>query len=142
MNITKEVYDTIIKQVDATRDVVVCSMDDAGFPNAKAMFLRAHEGLHTFWFSTNVSAARTMRIIENPKSCIYFLDSNAIHGLMLTGEIKVHMDDETKQAYWEPGDINYYEQGPTDPDYCMMCFTAEKGNYWGNGKYEFEVASL
>jgi general stress protein 26 len=142
MDITKEVMDSILKQVDSTREVVVCSMDEAGFPNAKAMFLRKHEGLHTFWFSTNVSAARTMRFQENPKACLYFLDADAIHGLMLTGEMKVFMDEETKQDFWEPSDIMYYQQGPTDPDYCMMCFTAGKGNYWGSGKYEFDVTSL
>ncbi len=142
MELTKELLDRILSQVKHTRDVVVCSMDDAGYPNAKAMFLRKHEGLHTFWFSTNVSASRTMRFLENPKACLYFMDSDAIHGLMLTGEMKVFMDNETKQAFWEPDDIRYYQQGPTDPDYCMMCFTAEKGNYWGRGKYEFDITSL
>ncbi len=142
MDITKEVLDSILEQVDKTRDVIVCSMDEAGFPNAKAMFLRSHEGLHTFWFSTNVSASRTKRFLENPKACIYFLDSEPIHGLMLTGEMKVYMDNEMKQAFWEPSDIMYYHQGPTDPDYCMMSFTADKANYWGGGKYEFDPASL
>ncbi|MDF2486029.1 MAG: hypothetical protein K0R46_2197, partial [Herbinix sp.] len=125
-----------------TRDVVVCSMDEAGFPNAKAMFLRKHEGLNTFWFSTNVSASRTKRWQENPKACIYFLESGPIHGLMLTGVMKVYMDDETKQAYWEPSDIRYYSQGPTDPDYCILMFRADKANYWGGGKYEFDTAAV
>ncbi len=142
MVVTEEILNSILKQVDSTRDVVVCSMDDEGYPNAKAMFLREHEGLKTFWFSTNVSASRTKRFMENPKACIYFLDSEPIHGLMLTGEMKVYMDNETKQTFWEPSDIQYYNEGPTDPDYCMMCFTADKVNYWNDGKYEFDIAAI
>jgi len=73
---------------------------------------------------------------------IYFLDSANIHGLMLTGRMKVYMDAETKLAFWRPGDEMYYSLGPEDPDYCMVCFTAEEGNYWGQQKVLFQVDSL
>ncbi|MGF7141693.1 general stress protein 26 [Anaerotaenia torta] len=142
MKLTEKVLEDVIKQVDDTRDVIVCSVDENGMPNAKAMFLRSHEGLHTFWFSSNVSASRTKRWQENPKACLYFLNSEEFRGLMVTGELQVCMDDETKKRFFEPGDINYYPQGPTDPDYCMLRFTADKGNYWYQGKYEFEAAGL
>ena len=132
----------IFKLVEDTRDVIVCSVAENGFPNAKSMFKSKNEGLKTFWFSTNVSAARTKQWQERPEACIYFLDSANIHGLMLTGRMKVYMDAETKLAFWRPGDEMYYSLGPEDPDYCMVCFTAEEGNYWGQQKVLFQVDSL
>lgn len=138
----EQVKNDIFKLVNSSRDAIACSVDETGFPNAKTMFVRAHEDLRTFWFSSNVSAERTKSWQEDSKACIYFLDSEAIHGLMLIGEMEVCTDDETKKAYWQPGDIMYYSQGPTDPDYCMLKFTADKGNYWGAGKHVFNAAEI
>ena len=37
-------------------------------------------------------------------------------------------------------DTMYYPQGVTDPDYCVLKFTAVKGRYYSNFKSEdFEV---
>ncbi|QHQ60763.1 pyridoxamine 5'-phosphate oxidase family protein [Anaerocolumna sedimenticola] len=138
----EQVKKDILKLVEESRDVIVCSVTENGYPNAKSMFKAKQEGLKTFWFSTNVSAARTGQWLKKPNACIYFLDSENIHGLMLTGQMKVYMDNETKQAFWKPGDERYYPLGPTDPDYCMLKFTATEGNYWGQQKYLFNVDSV
>ncbi|SHK55598.1 General stress protein 26 [Anaerocolumna jejuensis DSM 15929] len=126
----KEVKDCIVKLVEVSRDAVVCSVDEEGYPNAKAMFRIKNEGLTTFWFSTNTSSIRLGQWLRNPKASIYFLDAEGFHGLMLTGEMKVHTDEETKQAFWKQGDEMYYPLGPTDPDYSILEFTAVKGNYY------------
>jgi pyridoxamine 5'-phosphate oxidase len=139
----QQTKDAILKLIENSRDAIACSIDSDGFPNAKNMFKIKHEGLKTFWFSTNTSAIRTSQWIHNSKSCIYFLDAENFHGLMLTGHMKVCLDDETKQNFWKEGDEQYYPLGPTDPDYCMLCFTAEKGNYYhGLQKHLFSVEEL
>ena len=58
---------------------------------------------------------------------------------MLTGCISVHTDDETKQLHWQQGDEEFYALGSTDPDYCILCFTAENGNYMAQKKYVFSL---
>jgi general stress protein 26 len=128
--------------IAGSRDALVCSLDDNGFPNAKAMFINAREGMKVFWFSTNVSAERTHLLLKRPQVCIYIYDPERIHGLMLTGRMEVLRDNETKAAHWKEGDERYYPLGPTDPDYCMLRFTAEKGNYWSMGKYTFDVTDI
>lgn len=123
------------------RDAIVCSIDDEGFPNAKAMFRAKNEGLRTFWFSTNVSAVRTGQWQKRPQACVYFV--NGFHGLMLTGTMEVLTDDATKQAFWHEGDEQYYPGGPTDPDYCILRFTSLHGNYYhGLQKCYFTVAEI
>jgi pyridoxamine 5'-phosphate oxidase len=130
----------IVKLVESSRDAIVCSIDENGYPNAKTMFRVKNEGLHTFWFSTNTSAIRTGHWLERPKASIYFMDPKDFHGLMLTGQMQVFMDNETKLTFWKQGDEMYYPLGPTDPDYSVLRFTADKGNYYhGLRKHLFGV---
>lgn len=51
---------------------------------------------------------------------------------MLTGQMEVLEDADTKQMIWHEGDTMYYPQGVTDPDYCVLKFTAAKGRYYSN----------
>jgi len=139
----QEVRNDIIKLIENSRDAIVCSIDENGYPNAKTMFRARNEGLYNFWFSTNTSAIRTGHWLKRPKACIYFVDANDFHGLMLTGQMQVCTDDETKQAFWKKGDEQYYPLGPTDPDYCILRFMADRGNYYhGLQKYLFSVDEI
>lgn len=136
----KQVKDDIIELIERSRDAVVCSVDDNGYPNAKAMFRLKNEGLQTFWFSTNTSAIRTGHWLERSQASIYFVDPEGFHGLMLTGQMQVYSDNETKKDFWREGDEKYYSLGPTDPDYSILCFKAEKGNYYhGLQKHLFNI---
>jgi pyridoxamine 5'-phosphate oxidase len=136
----QQVKTDIIKLVERSRDAIACSIDENGYPNAKSMFKVKNDGLRYFWFSTNTSAIRTRHWLERPAACIYFVDANDFHGLMLTGKMQVYTDNETKLAFWKQGDEKYYPLGPTDPDYCILRFTADKGNYYhGLQKHLFSV---
>lgn len=133
----------IKKLVKSSRDIIVCSIDDNGFPNAKTMFQLKGDGLRTFWFSTNTSAIRTGQFQKRPEACIYFVDHADFHGLMLTGRMQVLTDDSTKLSFWKDGDEKYYPLGPTDPDYSILKFTAENGNYYhGLQKHLFSVQAF
>lgn len=56
--------------------------------------------------------------------------------------MKVYSDNETKKDFWREGDEMYYSLGPTDPDYSILCFKAEKGNYYhGLQRHLFDVVN-
>lgn len=55
---------------------------------------------------------------------------------MLTGTMEVLQDDKTKREIWRTGDLLYYRQGVTDPDYCVLKFTAAEGRYYCDLKTE------
>lgn len=55
---------------------------------------------------------------------------------MLAGKMEVLTDQETKDMIWRKEDIVFYKKGVTDPDYCVLKFTAEKGRYYCNLKTE------
>lgn len=117
----------------------VCSVDQDGFPNVKAMLKpRKRNGLKEFWFSTNTSSMRVRQYLENPKASIYFCHKGLIRyeGVMLKGIMEVLTDQGTRNMIWQKGDTIFYKQGVTDPDYCVLKFTAEKGRYYRDLKTE------
>ena len=117
----------------------ICSIDENGFPNVKAMLKpRKIEGLKGFYFSTNTSSMRVKQYMNNPKACIYFYHKGLIKyvGVMLKGKMEVLTDQETKDMIWRKGDTMFYKGGVTDPDYCVLKFTAENGRYYCDLKTE------
>lgn len=121
----------------------VCSIDEDGIPNVKAMLKpRKQVGLKEFYFSTNTSSMRVKQYIENPNASIYFYHKGLIKyvGVMLKGKMEVLTDQPTKDMIWRKGDTMFYKQGVTDPDYCVLKFTATSGRYYCDLKTEsFDV---
>ncbi len=121
----------------------VCSVDGEGFPNVKAMLRpRKHVGLKEFYFSTNTSSMRVRQYQQNPNASIYFYHKGLIRytGVMLKGTMEVLTDQGIKDELWRPGDTMFYRQGRTDPDYCVLKFTAQSGRYYCDLKTEDFVA--
>jgi len=121
----------------------VCSIDNENFPNVKAMLApRKIVGIKEFYFSTNTSSMRVKQFRENPNASIYFYRKGLIKytGIMLVGTMEVLTDQKTKNDIWRKGDALFYKQGVTDPDYCVLKFTATKGRYYCDLETEsFEV---
>lgn len=130
----EHLYEFIRKQKTA----FVASVDEEGFPNLKAMFTpRKIEG-DCFYFSTNTSSMRAQQYMDNPKASIYFYHRGRFRyeGIMLVGNMEVLQDLEIKKEIWQPGDTLYYPGGVTDPDYCVLKFTAFKGRQYCDLKTE------
>lgn len=124
---------TIGNLIDKQGVSFLSSVGEDGYPNTKAMLPpREREGIRTFYFTTNTSSMRVAQFRKNPKACIYFCDRRFYRGVMLKGTVKVLEDEETKQRIWRQGDSTYYPGGVTDPDYCVLQFTAETGRYYSS----------
>jgi len=127
--------------IDKTSVSIISSVDSAGFPNTKAMLPpRKREGIKCFYFTTNTSSMRVGHYNKNDKACIYFFDKRFYRGIMLKGRMEVLEDKNSKEMIWQDGDEMYYSKGVTDPDYCVLKFTAQNGRYYSNFKSEnFEI---
>ncbi len=117
----------------------ICSIDNEQYPNVKAMLKPSkRNGLKEFYFSTNTSSMRVKQYQDNPHASIYFYHKGLIKyiGVMLRGKMEVLTDQETKNMIWKKGDIMFYKKGVTDPDYCVLKFTATSGRYYCDLKTE------
>lgn len=122
---------------DKQRTAFLGSVDEQGFPNIKAVLQpRKREGIKTFYFTTNTSSMRVSQYLKNDRACIYFCDSRFFRGVMLRGTMEVLTDAASKAMIWQEGDTQYYPQGVTDPDYCVLRFTAVSGRYYSNFRSE------
>lgn len=127
----RDVQKTIGNLIDKQGVAYISSVDAYGFPNTKAMLPpRKREGITAFYFTTNTSSMRVAQYREEPKACIYFCDKRFFRGVMLKGTMEVLEDTTSKEMIWQDGDTMYYPFGVTDPDYCVLKFTAQSGRFY------------
>lgn len=129
----KDILQTVNKLIDNQSIVFISSIDQEGCPNTKAMLPpRKRDDLKVFYFTTNTSSMRVKQYHQNPQACIYFCDRRFFRGVMLTGTMEVLEDAKYKEMIWQSGDTMYYPKGVTDPDYCVLRFTAKQRRFYSN----------
>lgn len=133
--------ETIGKMIDKSGTSFISYVDHEGFPVTKAMLKpRERTGIREIWFSTNTSSNKVACFKKNSKASVYFIDRRFFRGVSLVGTVEVLETAQAKERIWREGDEMYYKEGVTDPDYCVLKFTAVKGRYYSNFKSEdFQV---
>ena len=112
------------------------TVGSGGAPEIKAMVKTRNEALRRFWFCSNTSARRTEVLRHNGRSCLYAYEFVAdaapmiCRGVMLSGVAELSWDDDLRRSLWQDFMTMYYPQGPLDPDFVVVQFTAERGNYY------------
>lgn len=126
---------TIGNMIDKQAVAYIGAIDAEGYPNIKCMLRpRKREGIGVIWFSTNTSSDKVAHYRLNPKACVYICDRRFFRGALLVGDMEVLEDPQYKEMLWERGDTLYYPEGVTDPDYCVLRFTAKKLRYYSDFK--------
>ena len=127
------VKELIAQMADKLPIAYISSVDQDGFPWTKAMLKpRKREGIKTFYFTTNTFSIRVAQYKANPKASIYFCDAKGFKGMMLRGTMEVLTDAASKEMIWHNGDEQYYPGGVTDPNYCVLKFTATDGRFYSD----------
>ena len=128
---------TIGNIIDKAGTSYIAYIDADGYPVTKAMLKpRERDGIKTFLFSTNTSSNKVACFRKNPKASIYFVDRRFFRGVSLTGTMEVLEDSCSKERVWRDGDTMYYSGGVTDPDYCVLRFTARHARCYSNFRSE------
>jgi general stress protein 26 len=131
--ITMDIQEAITESLALMNRAKICMLGtngEDGHPNIKAMMNLKHEGLKKIWFSTNTSSRRVQQLRKDSRTCVYYVDEQNFKGLMLVGTIEILQDSESKKMLWFGGAEKYYPLGVQDPDYTVLGFTAERGNYY------------
>ena len=102
---------------------------DQGKPSVKAMLVSRREG-STFYFDSNNSSQSAARWKENPSACVYFYSGFLYRGVLLSGAMEIINDMEVKKRHWKRSMKAVYKGGVTDPDYCILKFTATAGRHY------------
>lgn len=132
---TKEkLFEFISKQKTA----FISSIDANGFPVTRAMLAPREIDGNDIYFSTNTSSKKIVQYQENNKACVYFYERGRFkyQGVTIKGTMQVCTDQPTKDKVWRLGDRLFYKKGVTDPDYCVLKFTAIEAEYYCDFKTE------
>ena len=112
------------------KKIAFVGSESDGKPYIKAMLVSRREEGNIFYFDSNNGSNRTAQWRENPAACVYFYGRPIYRGVMLTGTMEIINDMEMKKRHWKPSMKMIYKGGVTDPDYCIMKFTATSGRYY------------
>lgn len=133
----KDPEKTIGKMIDKARTSFLSYIDGEGFPVTKAMLRpREREGIRVLWFSTNTSSNKVACFRKDPRASVYFVDRRFFRGVSLVGTVEVLETPEAKERLWQAGDRMYYPKGITDPDYCVLKFTAQRARCYSGFRSE------
>jgi general stress protein 26 len=132
-NVERDSMDKHIERLLKGKIAFVGSEAD-GKPYIKAMVVARREGDNIFYFDSNNGSVRTTQWEENPNACVYFYEKPLYRGVMLSGTMEIINDMELKELLWTPSMKFVYKGGVTDPDYCVLKFTATEGRHY----YMFE----
>ena len=132
------IRDRILDIVNSSKVAMFGSVDGNSNPYIKAILYVKNDGFRSFWFCSNTSSKRKNHIIKNPNACLYFYEG--YDGVMLSGKAEISYDNEMRMQFWNDNMYYHYPQGPKDPDYMLIKFTATKGNFYSEKRNEdFEI---
>jgi len=121
---------TIAKLIDDQDVCFLSFIDQAGFPTTRTMLNpRKRQGIQEFYLTTNISSEKVTALLLNSKAGLYFYDRPLYRGVAFTGTVEVLNDQSIKNEVWRDMDTIFYESN-TDPDYCVLKFTATKARYY------------
>lgn len=122
---------------DKAKFAYLSYLDAEGFPTARAMLApREREGVRVFYLTTNTSSEKAAAYRRDPRASLYFADTRFFRGVSLSGRVEILETEEARTRVWREGDERYYPLGVTDPDYCVLKFTAERARYYSHFKSE------
>lgn len=128
----------MFKFIKKQKTAFISSVDDEGYPVTRAMLSPREIDGNDIYFSTNTSSNKVKQYLANNKACVYFYKRGIVkyRGVTIRGIMQVYTDQLTKDKIWRFGDKLFYKQGVTDPDYCVLKFTAQEVEYYCDFKIE------
>lgn len=130
----EELTKNIINLVDRQEVCFLSFIDENGFPSTRTMLNpRKRQDIKEFYLTTNTKSKKVQALLANNKAGLYFYDRPLYRGIAFEGTVEVIYDQTIKNEVWRDMDIIFYESN-TDPDYCVLKFTAKSARYYQDYK--------
>ena len=135
-------------------EAYVTTVDERGYPQTRCMgnlrnkekfptlvrIFEQHNDDFMILLTTNTSSAKIAQIKQNPAACIYYCKSGEFQGMMLSGDIEILNDRDTRESIWQPGWEQFYPQGPNDPDHTVLRLYPTRARGWmRTAPFNFEL---
>lgn len=114
--------------------VVLSSINAEGYPRPVPIAKIVSEGLSTIWMSTGTSSLKTKEFRAIPKAGLCFHVGG--DSVVLTGEVEVMDDAESKEKYWQNWFIKFFPQGVKDPEYILLKFSSNQATIYIEDQFQ------
>lgn len=122
---------------------IISCVDAEGYPHTKAVVPgKIREDINEMYFCTNTSSKTAQILQSGSKASVYFYERGLFwKGCLLKGDMEIVDDIRQKEKFWQNAFRNAYpEHSYTDPDFCLLKFTAKSGRFYSNfHPQDFEV---
>lgn len=113
--------------INAQTVALLNTVDESGFPSARAMSILSRNGIKEFYFTTNATSLKVEQIKKSGKTSLYFYDADTFRSVNLIGHTYI-TDNETE-----------FENEPNfevlnEDNYLILHFIANKCRYFNGSK--------
>ena len=103
-------------------------LDESGFPNVSTVSPIKPENIFEAYFATGMSENKARRIRADKRASVCYRAGD--DNITLVGVAEILTDQETKSRFWLDWFIDHIPGGETDPNYCIIKFTAKRASLW------------
>ena len=131
---TKTMKEKATELLQRCEVVTLASVNKEGYPRPVPMSKILTEGISTIWMSTGASSLKTTEFRANAKAGLcYYSDGDSV---VLTGEVEVIDDAESKEKYWQNWFIKFFPQGVKDPEYILLKFRSNQATIYIEDQFQ------
>lgn len=112
----------------------IARVGDDGYPSASTISSIKSDGIRTVWFATGLKSRKAQAFTLNNKASVCYREGGS--NVTLVGTIEIVTEPQLKKELWLDWFINHFPGGITDPNYCLLKFTAHRACLWIDDQYE------
>ena len=112
----------------------IAKIDDKGYPRVSTISSIKTDGIRKVWFSTGLNSGKVRFFKQNNRASVCYHEGG--NNITLIGDIEILTTPELKEQLWKDWFIKYFPGGITDPNYCILEFTAKEAVFWIDNQYE------
>ena len=128
-----KIINKAVDLINSCGEVTLASVNENGFPRICVMAKIKSEGIKKVYVATGMSSNKTTHFQANPKASICAWKGG--NSITLIGTIKVTQDHAILEQMWLDWFIEHFPGGISDPNYCILVFTAEEATLWIDNEF-------
>jgi len=120
--------------MDSCRDCVFITHTGEGYARARTMNKLQDNDRSggIMWFATDRKSRKAKEIKANPRTTLFFTHAGTHDHVCVFGVSAIAAEPEVKERFWKDEWSRYWKGGPQDPDYVLVKFIPEKGEFFFN----------
>lgn len=107
----------------------MANLDEKGIPQIKAFTIKDTDEIKHVWFVTHTSSTHAKQLSRNSLATIYVHDNTTYEALMLVGHVQKETDEVQRAKCWRDFYENTFPDKLQDPQYLVLRFDGQWGNY-------------